>query len=313
VSIAISILFDSAYLEPALVTAHEVLTRILRIPKLYLIYLLAGNEDDQENIRIVQDFCSRFGSEVSIVPISLQNTLAKLSVYHFNNSIIYKALIPSIVHGELFIMNLDAGILLGSEFAAFWLDINERVEQDFGAWIIGAHCHEPAVFMPLALQAYHHNEFYPAGNLLIFNSTQYNRQKWHERLLGNFLKFMPDLNYAEQELMCLTAEQGEIMPLTSADKRITPFLGLDTLLGQAEQMHISCLEDCLFFKFVGSLKPWKYSVLDPNKSIYTKRRAELEVRFPLSGIPVIEQHRSKFNEEWASAFQKAYDVFLQKQ
>ncbi len=310
-NIAISILFDSAYIEPALVTAHDVFTRLARIPKLYLIYLLSGSKEDLENIRIIQNFCSRFGSEVSIVPITLQNTLAKLSVYHFNNSIIYKALIPSIVQGEPFIMNLDAGILLGAQFEEFWRDINARVEQDVGDWIVGAHCHEPTEFMPHALQAHPHSNYYPAGNLLLFNSAQYNRQKWHERLLGNYLKFMPDLNYAEQELMCLTAEQSEIMPLPSVESRITPFLGLDVLLGKAEQLHFSCLDNCLFFKFVGSLKPWKYSVLDPNKFIYTKRRAELEARFPLLGIPVIERHRSAFQEEWALAFLKSYDVFLQ--
>jgi lipopolysaccharide biosynthesis glycosyltransferase len=311
-NIAISILFDSAYIEPALVTAHDILTRLIGVPKLYLIYLLGDNQEDQENIRIIQSFCDRFGNEAPIVPISLQNTLAKLNVYHFNNSIIYKALIPSIVHGEPFIMNLDAGILLGAQFEEFWRDINIRVERDVSDWIVGAHCHEPTELMPQDLQTHQHNKFYPAGNLLLFNVARYNRQKWHPRLLGNYLKFMSHLNYAEQELMCLTAENEEILPLPLMESRITPFLGLDVLLGKAEPIHFSCLDDCLFFKFVGSLKPWKYSVLDPNKFIYIKRRAELEARFPLSGIPVIERHRSAFQQEWALAFLKSYDVFLQE-
>jgi lipopolysaccharide biosynthesis glycosyltransferase len=310
--IVISILFDSSYIEPALVTAHEVITKVAEISKLYLIYLLSGSEDDLENIGIIQNFCSRFVSDVSIVPITLQNTLPKLSVDHFNNSIIFKALIPSIIRDEAFVMNLDAGILLGGRFEEFLMDINTRLEQETSDWIVGAHCHEPAEFMPQSLRAHPHNKLYPAGNLLLFNCSQYNRQKWYERVVGNYLKYMPHLHYAEQELMCLTAEPGEILPLPLANERKTPFLGLDVLLGKAVQMDFSCLDNSLFFKFVGSLKPWKYSVLDPNKFIYTRRRAILESQFQLAGIPIIERHRNAIKEEWALAFLKSYEVYLQR-
>jgi hypothetical protein len=120
------------------------------------------------------------------------------------------------------------------------------------------------------------------------------------------------LTYAEQELMCLTAIEGEIIPLRGLDQRITPFLGLEVLLGRENRISPSCIDDCLFFKFVGTIKPWKYWVLDPNKSLYTKRRAMLEEKFSLSGIPLIEKNRVSIpNETYLLQFLKAYDIYIQ--
>ena len=311
--VAISILFDSAYIESALVTAHDVLVRFQGASKIYLIYLLSDPVEDQECLDVIRNFCGRFGDKVPIVPITLKNSLAQFSAYHFNNSIIYKALIPSIIQHEPFLMNIDAGILLGDRFDELWQDISAQVERKSGDWVVGAHCHDPAEsgLMPKTLIDHPHSELYPAGNLLLFNCSQYHKRNWHERFIGNYLKFIAELKYAEQELICLTAEEGEILPLPFIERRITPFLGVNVLNGSAPPLPISCLKDCIFFKFVGSFKPWKYWVLDPNKSIYTKRRAELEAQFPLAGINIIEQYRASLpREDWALGFLKAYDVHL---
>jgi hypothetical protein len=71
------------------------------------------------------------------------------------------------------------------------------------------------------------------------------------------------------------------------------------------------VDNLAYFKFVGSFKPWKYWVLDPNKAVYTKRRALLETRFPLSGRPIIEKFRlESIRPEWPLAFLKEYDRHL---
>ena len=238
----------------------------------------------------------------------MRNTLGGFSAYHFNNSIIYKAILPSIIPHESFLMNIDAGILPGNEFAGFLREIDESLCASADSWIIGAHCHATEDRLPAPLSERPHNCLYSAGNILLFNTAQYERGGWYNRYVSNYLACQSYLKYAEQELICLTATEGELIPLPGFDRRITPFLGLEVFYGKAERLPTSCAEESLFFKFVGSLKPWKYWVLDPNKSLYTRRRAVLEEKFQLSGIPLIERNRmSAPREDYIATFMKAYD------
>jgi hypothetical protein len=149
--------------------------------------------------------------------------------------------------------------------------------------------------------------------MLLFHSEHYTRRNWYDRLTANFVKFSPHLVYAEQELACLSAEESELLDLPGADDRATPFLGLDRLQGTAPPWSDSCDRDCLFFKIVGSVKPWKYWVLDPNKAAYTRRRAALEEEFTLSGTALIEKYRtsaSPAQADWPVTFMRAYEIYL---
>lgn len=308
-SVAVSILFDAAYIEPALVTAFEVVTHLRPCPRLYLVYLADGKSDAVAG-ELIQGFCQRVGSTAEVIPLALKNTLPQFSVHHFNNSIIYKSLMPSAVPGERFLLNIDAGILIGERFAALWAEMNQKSQED-ADWVVCAHCHEPEEYFPDALKGERHHALYPAGNMLLFNCRQYVAAQWPERLLENYYKYHAHLRYAEQELMCLTAEEAELVELPGTELRVTPFLGLDVLYGQKPGLSITDVEKSLFFKFVGSFKPWKYWVLDPDKHVYLKRRALLEAVLPLSGNPLIESMRiSAANPNWPPAFQRAYDTFL---
>lgn len=313
--IAISIFFDCLYLEPALVTAHEVIMKLWQsnlVHKIYLVYLDNNTSNDHDARIVIQNFCSVFEDKASILAISLRNTLGSFRSFHFNNSILYKSLIASMIDHEPFIMNLDAGILLGGKFDQFLQEIMHDLCTDSATWVVGAHCHSPDSLLSPDLMSQPHNNLYPAGTLIMFNSEQYKKNKWHDRYIGNYSKFQSYLTYAEQELMCLTATEGEIISLPGAGQRITPFLGLDVLTGKENRIASSCLDDCVYFKFVGSIKPWKYWVLDPNKSIYTRQRAILEKNFNLSEIPLIERSRiSKLSEDHYLGFLRAYDFYLQ--
>jgi hypothetical protein len=314
-SLAATVLFDSLYLEPGLVTAYELIEQLDVKDRLYLIYLSRGAEEEQEDLALIQTLCEEFRAKVSIHAITLNNSLPAFSSCHFNNAILYKALLPLAINSEPYLVNFDAGILLGGKFGAFWKQLkHDLVHRDDGRWIIGAHCHNPEDMLPSALGGVPHNAYYPAGNLLVFHTRRYLESAWQKKFLDNYSQFTRYLNYAEQELMCLCSAEGEIMALPGMKQRITPFLGLEVLRHKTQPLELSVLQDCLFFKFVGSLKPWKYWVLDPNKFIYLKRRSLLEAKFPLNGVPAIERHRTSCNrDEWASEFLRAYDSYLTEQ
>jgi hypothetical protein len=254
------------------------------------------------------------GDAAHVSAITLQDTLPKFQAAHFNNSIIYKALLPSMLAHENFVLNVDAGILVGERFDAFLQGITRTLctAEDM-AWLIAAHCHDPASQLPTTLQGEKHHALYPAGNLLLFNMKQCRAGNWVERLLINYRHCAPSLLYAEQELICLTAKLDELIALPGIEERYTPFLGLESLRDDAALWPTESAQDCLFFKIVGTLKPWKYWVLDPNKRLWTCRRDLLERVFPLGNFALIETNRHTVTHEgFRQAFLKQYDAYLHR-
>ncbi|TAJ82272.1 MAG: hypothetical protein EPO42_01370 [Gallionellaceae bacterium] len=312
-TIALSVFFDAAYLEPALVTAFDVIKAGLHpnVHKLYLVYLKKSAEVDHEVAAILQSFAVKFSVHIPVVAISVTNSLGELSSHHFNNSIIYKGIVPTLIPTEQFILNIDAGILVGGLFGEFI----RRIKVDYcGAeqnWVVAAHCNPTGDGIPQALASHSRHAMYPAGNLLLFNADRYASHRWIERYLRNYSEMGAHLEYAEQELICLTAAESELISLPGIELRQMEFLGLNVLLGE-EPLSIPDLRDKLIYKVVGSLKPWKYWVLDPRKAIYTRKRAELEAEFPLSGNRLIEAERMLCSrEDYWIGFLKAYDRYTQ--
>ncbi len=276
-----------------------------------MLFLCSNTTDDDEARNILSAFCSRFTGETRITAIEIKNTLGAFNSYHFNNSIIYKPIIPSVIPHEPFILNIDAGILLGNAFDEFVETIIDSHCNDPGPWVLSAHCNDPESNMPAAFAGLPTNKLYPAGAIFFFHTANYLTSQWYPRYIGNYMRWQSKLQYAEQELICLTAAEGELRALPDATDINIRFLGADVLNGKAQRMTPSIAEDCVFFKFAGSFKPWKYWVLDPNKSIYIRRRQLMENIFEISPNPLIEKHRKyAMRDDWELAFLKAYEQSL---
>ena len=309
--VAASILFDASYTECALLTAFELLHRSNKFHSIYLLYLSSDEPQDQQAQELLATFCARFQGQVPVYAISVKNTLNTFQAYHFNNSIIYKALIPSLLPHEPYILNIDAGILLGQRFDAFVDNFIDSHCTDGARWILSAHCIDPVTNMPDTLAHMPRNSLYPAGAIFFFHTANYLSRNWFERYIHNFNHLQSLLHYAEQELICLTALDGELRELPFVNDIHVRTLGADVLNNTQEQLPASDAEDCVFFKFAGSFKPWKYWVLDPNKAIYIRRRQDLEQQFTLSGHGLIEHHRELVpRSDWARLYQQAYELYL---
>lgn len=306
--LAVTVLFDQSYIEPALLTAYELIRCASRIDKIYLLLLSSEDPDDVDAQEILAEFVEKFNGHIKVSAVHIKNTLQGFQKFHFNNSIIYKALIPSAIPHEHYILNLDAGFLLGQRFNRFLESMIESHQSDTNDWIISAHCINPEENLSLELAGMPHNTLYPAGGLLLFNCKNYSNQGWFRRYTKNFELLSSRLTYAEQELICLTADGGELRTLGLMDEVHTKQLSNAVLEGRQAPLQYGETDDCALFKFTGSFKPWKYWVLDPDKRLYSIRRAALESEFQLTGIPLIEKHREHATRpDWIRAFQQSYE------
>lgn len=308
--IVASILFDASYIEPALVTAYELIQHADYFKSIVLIYADGGSPDDNEAKNIIYRFVETFSRKVDLRAIQIRNHLPQINRYHFNNTIIYKVLIPSVLPQESYVLNFDAGILIGDVFDQFMRELNEAQTGESDKWVIAAHCFPSSVNLPIELRKFPYNDLYPAGTLLLFNVKNYIESKWQDRYLSNYLELHNQLGYAEQELMCITSMPDELRPLPFEEKRKVWFLGSNLYSDNTDWRAITEeeMKGSIFFKFFGSIKPWKYWCLDPARSIYLSRRSALEREFRVSDNLLIEKHRSIAGKvEWIRAYQLQYE------
>jgi hypothetical protein len=185
-SFAFSILFNSKYIEPALVTAYELMNFLDEKQTLYLLFLESNNDYDQEAMRLIVGFKNRFDKLGRIRLIKIPNKLQAFHAYHFDNSIIYKGIIPQFINNEKFIFNVDAGILPGGRFQIFLQEIKDLcISESNNRWVLGAHCEIPSLCLPKSLLNLPHCNLYPGGGLLLFNCEEYNKRQWTQRYLKN--------------------------------------------------------------------------------------------------------------------------------
>jgi len=309
--IAASILFDSAYLECALVSAYELAQRGDVLDALHLIFLSRGEEADAEAKATLLQFCVMVQGSVKIYPMEVKNELSDFQSHHFNNSIVYKALVPWLLPQHPFILNLDAGILLGRDFDDYLREVMDTLCHDDAKWVIAANCSQASEKLSSSQLKIRHHDKYPSGAVLLFNTRQYQAAQWDTRYVAAYEAWRKSLRYAEQELICLVSQDHELVELPRNGQLKVHALGHNVLHGLSERLPDTAADDGVYFKFMGSLKPWKYWNLDPDKAIYTRRRQRLETTFPLSGRVLVEaERRSCQNQEWIDNFLIAYDVYL---
>ena len=311
--VAASVFFDSVYMESALVTAFELSQKTQLFDKLYLVYLDRGQPDDLEAKSILVAFLAsmKTSGQVPVHAIEVKDALPQFQSYHFNNAIVYKPLIPSVLHDDKFVLNIDAGILLGGSFDDYVRGLVARLCREDAKWVVVANCSPASSELKPEQQLVPHHELYPNGQFLLFNVRRYHATSWAARYLAAYAQNRAILSLAEQELMCMVCRPDELVDAGMAGQMVNHTLGDEVLRGRRPALPASAADEGIYFKFIGSIKPWKYWVLDPDKAIYSRRRKRLEAVFPLAGRPLIEaQRRSCLRPEWIEAYQLAYDAYL---
>jgi hypothetical protein len=291
--ITATILFDSNYVEPALLTAYLIMIGQYKgIQNLILIYIDREQQRDAEAQVIIQSYVKQFSHSYPLSAIKIQDRIPNFSKYHFTNSIIYKPLIPSLISTNHFVINIDAGVIPGQRFDAFLDHARSQCEDSDKEWIISAFCDELSNSPPLPIAISDKTKPYPNGQILLFNKKSSEYRKFTQRYMLAYQLHKNDLVYAEQELICITADAGELIQLPLASERKLYTLDIKPLLNKNLILdHTSIDDNCTYSKVIGTLKPWKYWVLDPNKKHWIEKVKLLEADFPIRQYSLIISNR----------------------
>ena len=116
-----------------------------------------------------------------------------------------------------------------------------------------------------------HSNFYPSGGLILFNSRNYFLNKISDRIAKFYNENAFYLKYAEQEILCAVIDDLEFFNFEGNE-----YVYLDDLsnyvTGNYSPIDQNKLNNSIFYKNQGSIKPWKKWNLNPNKAIYLKYR-----------------------------------------
>jgi lipopolysaccharide biosynthesis glycosyltransferase len=303
----VTIIFDSLYIEPALITAYELLHCGFNHP-IFLIFIDSSDITiSAQSEVILSDFKNKLNTDqVNILKVA--NTLSSFNKFHFSNSIIYKILIPNLVEGYDFILNIDAGILLGDKSLNFFHHIIFNIENNaYKNAAVSAFLTDSSIDLDVSLQHISHNSKYPSGIILLFNVQMYNLNNLFTQIIDSWKKYSTVLLYAEQDLLCIIIEEGNFIQLPMRDSVIIEFLDLDGL--KINTLSVGDIKpNFAFYKVCGTCKPWKYWVLDQRKSFYLKHRELFEQFFSLSTYEIIIKNRhhvthNKLAEKFLESFE----------
>ena len=309
--IGISIIFDQFYLEPALITAFELIQSGINYP-VHLLYIESQEPSISNEIEVIlSDFISSFKLDSineSIIVIKVKNTLNIFDKFHFTNAIIYKILVPSILEDFDYILNIDAGILLGEKSSDFINAIASEINNNiYNNTIIAAFCTDSKIDLISSLQHIPHNTKYPSGIMMLFNVLKYNSEYTYRNILSTWNHLSAELAYAEQDLLCIILKEGQLVQLPLVNLMVGEFLDLEGVdnnsISISEQV-----KEFAFYKVWGTCKPWKYWVLDFRKVFYLNRRRIFENFFPISKYEIIIRNRHqvthhKFAEKFLEKFE----------
>ena len=300
--ICITVLFDENYIEPGLLTIYDLLNLkfIKKIP-IYLIYL-KNDDSNSETLTIIDKFINQNNFDNRLKGIIINNSvLDDFQIYHFNNSILYKCLLPSIIQHD-FILNIDSGYLVGDYFEDFWMStvkICPTLKNKDA--VLAAYCNNSADDLPASLRSLPHNNLYPTGGVLLFNKLSYDDSDFYSRFISEFIKLKDRLVWAEQDLMCIVLANSEIVKLPLREHMLLEQLGLEGLKCKTRSQANS--RPFSIYKITGSIKPWKKWATDGRRDYYLKKRFDFEKKFPLGHYALIKKNRYlKLNEAISIAY-----------
>ena len=240
----LSITFDQFYIEPALLTAYEILNCGLSY-KLHLVYIEPKDKDTSNEMEnILLKFKGTINNDQLII-IKVANTLNDYNKFHFTNSIIYKILNPSIIKDYDFILNLDAGILCGNKFVDFIeCIITEVNNHKHDNSLVSAFCTDSEVDLNIGLHNFPHNSKYPSGIVMLFNVRNYDLFNTVDKILSTWYQFSDYFIYGEQDLLCIIAEEGQISQLPMSDSIIIEYLDLKGKKKRQnfDGLHATCIQ-----------------------------------------------------------------------
>jgi lipopolysaccharide biosynthesis glycosyltransferase len=283
-----TILFDDNYIEPALVTTVSILS-VDPERRITLVYKTNGSIDDETRI-LLERFAAYGGGRVEVLLLNTKSLHQfNFRKGHFNDTIIIKILLPHLLPETGALVIIDAGMLPGMQYWTLARYIQRVLDDTLESYTYSARCFHPTQLMSKNLLNLPHSEYYPGGQLIIFNVQRYRETSLGDKIITLYHEHKEFLLLAEQELLCLATDNSDVFPL-DADFWL-PFLTARNFQLDLKNMR-EAYSSCSFMKFVGPVKPWHSSCLDPLKGIYLQKRKILEAQIAISNHPGILRARA---------------------
>jgi lipopolysaccharide biosynthesis glycosyltransferase len=303
--ISLTVTFDAKYIEPAIVTILDMAQFLPEDFDLSLVYIASPKEsENSEAYAIIGESIKH--KNISAIEIKRSEIFDTFNKLHFTNSILYKLILPQVINAR-YILNIDAGFLTGTNIGHMFEYFRNLVgSKDFRRSPIAAVCTAPETNLPASLMGLPHSSFYPAGGILLFNTECYRAGNVFGRLIEKYTLHKDQLLWAEQDLLCLTLSDFEIFNLQLHEEIFLEQLSVQSYVSDAAS--IAFESKFALYKITGSLKPWKYWVLDRNKEFYLKRRAQVLGGIDLRKYKLINDNRHEItNRDIYEAFLAIYE------
>jgi hypothetical protein len=244
----VTVIFDEAYIEPALVTAHQTLNSGALFDRLVLIYSRTAvcptggqsindasksvepstlsTRNHAQLIDNIKKFVGHYNNSkisVSAIQISEIPWLDSFQYAHFSAAIIKKLFIPTIIGSRSdkeIIVNLDAGFIFGKTGKDVLQAIFDKLS--LSSAVVGAFSHKfdgtffdfDEVTTRFSLDISRMQQrLYPAGTVLAFNCCKWLQFGFHELVCLTLRDELSRLRMAEQEILLLACKPGEILDL----------------------------------------------------------------------------------------------------
>lgn len=165
--------------------------------------------------------------------------------------------LPSFL-GHDYIVNVDAGFLLGTQFT----NLTARMD----AALVWAFCGDSAVELPELLQQLLHLALYPIGWILVFDQRRCAAADLYARVVQTYMAVKEGLVWAEQDLLCLVLEGTQLQALPGKHTVLIEQLEPESPLQPQESAAFDT--EFSLYKITGTCKPWQYWVLDSKKRFY---------------------------------------------
>jgi lipopolysaccharide biosynthesis glycosyltransferase len=300
-NIILTITFDEKYIEPAVVTALDIARFCPEDFELCLVYLESASDSVNSDVYAIIGEAIRH-KKIRAIKIKKTEIFESFNKLHFTNSILYKLTLPEVINSK-FILNIDAGFLSGSKIANLFEYFRKIIwSKDFSHAPIAAICSAPEGNLPEDLMEFQHSRFYPTGGILLFNTDCYKVSNIFGRLMQKYTLHKEKLLWAEQDLLCITLEDFEIYNLEITDEIFLEQLSVQSFFSDASS--VAFKSQFALYKITGTLKPWKYWVLDKNKRFYLSRRAEVLGAIDLRKFKLINDNRHEITNRLL------YEAFL---
>jgi len=291
----IALIVDRRYLDPLTTTLWSLLNSNIAsdLTRITVVYNLIEAEDERyigPFTQIISKFIELSNQKLRAFRFE-RGPFDSFNRLHFNATILNKLLLPESINSEsniLFIV--DAGLVVGRQIKPFVEECRLKANRPIAA------------FTSPKENSFGEIREYPAGVILMINVQAYKDAGITNRLISYFREYHSTLLYGEQDLLFEVLHPTE---LTSFESRYVKIhFDLATFSRWDEINDLTDLvnkQDYLYWKYVGSAKPWLYGIKNPIAAHYFNAQASL----PNELQQILENVR--FNQK-TDALNPAFDL-----